>query len=196
MRRPRLKRQLGSMRIATLAPFDYENSDSGNSDVRRCYRVRYLLEPNHLSERHSRGSKGYLRVRLVWIIEDTSAYDHLPKSGVSIFREMTTMDAEPEGQVEPDRRDGRKARRALWSACAGIVVGLATAVACVLGDTSAKQSIMLGLPAAVLTFGGLTIALGSDPETAERQGFRAGLKAGSLRRWWRSVIGRIGNRRS
>ena len=41
---------------------------------------------------------------------------------------------------------------------------------------------MMGLPAAVLTFGGLTVAVASDPETAERQGFRAGLKAGALRR--------------
>jgi hypothetical protein len=104
------------------------------------------------------------------------------------------MDAEPPQHVEPDRRDGRKASRALWSAGAGLAVGLATVVACVLGDTSAKQAIMLGLPAAVATFGGLTVAVGSDPAKAERQGFRTGLKAGSLRQRWRSTFGRRGRR--
>jgi hypothetical protein len=105
------------------------------------------------------------------------------------------MDAEPPEHAEPDGRDERKARRALWFACAGLAVGLATAIASALGDTSTKQAIMLGLPAAVVTFGGLTVAVGSDPETAERQGFRAGLKAGSLRRRWRALFARQGNRR-
>lgn len=104
------------------------------------------------------------------------------------------MDAEPPQRVEPDGRDGRKPRRALWFACAGLVIGLAIAVASALGETSTKQAIMLGLPAAVLTFGGLTIAVGSDPATAERQGFRAGLRAGSLRRRWRAVFARQGKR--
>jgi hypothetical protein len=54
---------------------------------------------------------------------------------------------------------------------------------------------MLGLPAVVLTFGGLTVAALSDPETVERQGFRAGLRAGSLRRQWRSVFDRQGKGR-
>jgi hypothetical protein len=49
--------------------------------------------------------------------------------------------------------------------------------------------------AAALTAGGLTVAVTSDPETAERLGFRAGLKAGSLRRRWRSVFGRRGKDR-
>jgi hypothetical protein len=195
MRSPQLTRQLRGMRIAALAASDHENSDSGNSDLRRCYRVRYLPVANHLSDQHGRGSNGYLRVRLVWIIEDTSAYRRLSNFGLSSSREVTAMDAEPPQRVEPDSRDGRKARRALWFACAGLLVGLAIAVASALGDTSMKQAVMLGLPAAVLTFGGLTIAVGSDPETAERQGFRAGLKAGSLRRRWRAVFARQGKGR-
>lgn len=60
MRSPQLTRQLRGMRIAALAASDYENSDSGNIDLRRCYRVRYLPVANHLSDQHSRGSKGYL----------------------------------------------------------------------------------------------------------------------------------------
>jgi hypothetical protein len=85
-----------------------------------------------------------------------------------------------------------KARRALWVAGAGATAGLATGIASALGDISGKQAIMLGVPAAVLTFGGLTAAVASDPETAERRGFRAGLKAGSLRRRWLSVFGSRG----
>jgi hypothetical protein len=53
---------------------------------------------------------------------------------------------------------------------------------------------MLGLPAVVLTFGGLSVGVLSDPQRVERQGFRAGLKAGTLRRLWRSVFDRQGNR--
>jgi hypothetical protein len=181
--------------MAALTASYCENSDSGNVDLRSCYRVRYLQEANHLPDWHSRGSKGYLRVRLVWIIEDTSAYRCLANLGVSVSQEVTSMDAEPPEDAEPDGRDERKARRALWFACAGLAVGLATAIASALGDTSTKQAIMLGLPAAVVTFGGLTVAVGSDPETAERQGFRAGLKAGSLRRRWRAHFARQGKRR-
>ena len=103
------------------------------------------------------------------------------------------MDAEPP-QQPGDRNGGdrRKARRALWFAGAGVAAGLATAIASALGDMSVKQAITVAVPAAVLTFGGLAVAVASDPETAERLGFRAGLKAGSLRRRWRSVSGRRG----
>ena len=73
----------------------------------------------------------------------------------------------------------------------GIAAGLATGIAFALRDISVKQTIMAGL----LTVGGLTVAVTSDPETAERLGFRAGLKAGSLRRRWRSVFGRRGKDR-
>jgi hypothetical protein len=103
------------------------------------------------------------------------------------------MDAEPSQQpADRDGGDRRKARRAFWCAGAGVVAGLATAVVSALGDMSTKQAIMVGVPAAILTFGGLAVAVASDPETAERQGFRAGLKAASLRRRWRSVLGRRG----
>jgi hypothetical protein len=105
---------------------------------------------------------------------------------------MVVMDAEPPQRADRHGGDRRKARRAFWFAGAGVVAGLATAVVSALGDISAKQAIMLGLPAAVLTLGGLAVAVASDPETAERQGFRVGLKAGSLCRWWRSVFGRRG----
>jgi hypothetical protein len=65
-------------------------------------------------------------------------------------------------------------------------------MALALGDLSGRHAIMLGLPAVVLTFGGLTVAVLSDPQRAERQGFRAGVKAGTLRRQWRSVCDRQG----
>ena len=105
------------------------------------------------------------------------------------------MDAEPPQRADRDGRDGRRARRAPWVAGAGIVAGLAIAIAFALGDINDRQAIMIGLPAAVLTFGGLTVAVASDPETAERQGFRAGLKAGALRGSWRSVCSRRGKGR-
>jgi hypothetical protein len=108
---------------------------------------------------------------------------------------MMAMDAEPPQRVDPHGRDGRKARRALWVASAGIVAGLATGIAFALGHISDRQAIVMGLPAAGLTFGGLIVAVASDPEIAERQGFRAGLKAGALRSWWRSVFGRRGKGR-
>jgi hypothetical protein len=111
---------------------------------------------------------------------------------------MMAMDAEPPpraGRDERDGRDGRRARRAPWVAGVGIVAGLATAIAFALGGITDRQAIMIGLPAAVLAFGGLTVAVASDPQTAERQGFRAGLKAGALRTRWQSVCGRRGKDR-
>jgi hypothetical protein len=59
-----------------------------------------------------------------------------------------------------------------------------------MGEISVKQAIMLGLLAAVLTFGGLIAAVVRDPELADRQGFRAGFIAASLRERWRSLCGR------
>jgi hypothetical protein len=105
------------------------------------------------------------------------------------------LDAEPPERADQEGRDGRKARRALWVAAAGVVAGLATAIVSGLGDIGVRQAIVLGLPAAVLTLGGLAVAVASDPETAERQGFRAGWRAGSLGRRWRSVFGRRGKDR-
>jgi hypothetical protein len=67
-----------------------------------------------------------------------------------------------------------------------MVGGLAIAVAAVLGEIGDTQMIMLGLLAAGLVFGGLTVALTRDPGIAERLGFRAGFTAGSLRNRWRS----------
>jgi hypothetical protein len=99
------------------------------------------------------------------------------------------MNVEPP-QRDQRARDGRKRRRALWFAGAGVVAGLATGITSAFGGISMRQTIMLGLPAAVLTFGGLAVAVAPDPETADREGFRAGLKAGLLRRRWRSVFGR------
>jgi hypothetical protein len=85
-------------------------------------------------------------------------------------------------------------RIAVAAVVAGIVAGLAIAVTFALGDISVKQTIMLALPAAILILGGLTVAMTSDPERMERQGFRAGMKAESLRRRWRSALGRQGRR--
>jgi hypothetical protein len=100
------------------------------------------------------------------------------------------MDAEPPQRAGGDGARRRKDRRAFWSADAGAVAGLAIAVVSVLGDVNAGQAIALGLPAALLTFGGLAVTVPPDAETAERQGFRAGLTTGPLIRWWRSVSGR------
>ncbi len=102
------------------------------------------------------------------------------------------MDAEPPQRAGQRGRDGRAARRAPWFAGVGIGAGVATVIAFALGDLSGRHAIMLGLPAVVLIFGGLVVAVLSDPETAERQGFRAGLKAGTLRRRWRSLFDRQG----
>jgi hypothetical protein len=100
------------------------------------------------------------------------------------------MDAESPQRAGQRSRDGRAARRARWFAGVGVGAGVATVVALALGDLSGRHAIMLGLPAVVLTFGGLIVAALSDPLRAERQGFRAGLKAGTLRRRWRSVFDR------
>jgi hypothetical protein len=109
---------------------------------------------------------------------------------------MMAMDAEPPQRVDPHGRDGRKARRALWFASAGLVAALATAIAFAVGAIGVRQTIMVGLPVGVLTFGGLIVAVASDPDAAERQGFRAGLKAGALRSQWRLLVfGRRGKRR-
>lgn len=105
------------------------------------------------------------------------------------------MDAEPPQRAGQHGADGRAARRARWLAGVGIGGGVATVIALALGDLSGEHAIMLGLPAFVLTFGGLTVAALSDPQTAERQGFRAGSKAGTLRRRWRSVLDRQGKGR-
>ena len=102
------------------------------------------------------------------------------------------MDAEPPERADQHGRDGRATRRARWLAGVGIGAGAATAMALALGDLTGRHAIMLGLPAVVLTFGGLTVAVLSDPQRAERQGFRAGVKAGTLRRRWRSFYDRQG----
>ncbi len=174
---------------------DYEKSCRGSIDVRGWYRVQYLLRPITLSERAEPGQQG--------LFTSQRSLDHLKrlphitasKFGVSISWEMMAMDAEPRsvptGTVATGAEQGE--RRGLLAA--GIVAGLATAIAFALGDISDRQAIMMGLPAAVLTFGGLTVAVAPDPETAERQGFRAGLKAGALRGSWRSVCGRRGKGR-
>ena len=102
------------------------------------------------------------------------------------------MNAEPPQPAGRNGGAGQKARRAFWLAGAGVVAGLATAIVAAVGDMSVKLAILLGVPAAVLAFGGLAVAVAADPETAERHGFRAGLMAGSLRTWWRLVFGRRG----
>jgi 4-hydroxybenzoate polyprenyltransferase len=102
------------------------------------------------------------------------------------------MDAEPPQRADRHGGDRLKARRAFAIAGAGVITGLATAIVSAFGDIGVRQAIMLGVPAALLTFGGLIAAVASDSETAERQGFRAGLKAGSLLRRGRAVFGRRG----
>jgi hypothetical protein len=102
------------------------------------------------------------------------------------------MDAEPPQRADLHGGDRRQARRAFIFAGAGVITGLVIAIVSISGDMGVRQAIMLGVPAALLTFGGLTTAVASDPETAERQGFRAGLKAGSLRRRRRAIFGRRG----
>ena len=103
------------------------------------------------------------------------------------------MDAGPPQYVDGRGRDNRNARRALWIAGAGIVAGLATAIVFALGDLSAKAAISLGVPISILTISGVIVAVASDAERAERQGFGAGLRAGSIRNRLRSLLGRGGN---
>jgi len=100
------------------------------------------------------------------------------------------MDAEPPQRTDGPGRYKRTAIRALLFAAVGTVAVVGTAVAFTLRAISVKLAIILGLPAVVLMLSGLTVALLSDPETAERQGFRVGLTAGSLRRLWRSAFDR------
>jgi len=103
------------------------------------------------------------------------------------------MDAEPPQSADRHGGDRRKARRAFWFAGAGVVAGLTIAIVSALGEISGKQAVIMGLPAAVLALGGLAVAVAPDPETAERQGFQAGLRTGWLIRRWRSVFGRRGS---
>ena len=105
------------------------------------------------------------------------------------------MDADPPQPAGRQSRDRRPARRALWCAGAGIAAVLAVAIAAALGDITVKQTIILGLPAVVLTLGGLTVALAREPQIAERKGFRAGFIASSLRERWRSLARRLPRRR-
>jgi hypothetical protein len=105
------------------------------------------------------------------------------------------VDAEPPRQVDGRGRDGRNARRALWIASAGIVAGLATAIVSALGDISVKVTIILAVPIAILTIGAAITAVASDPERAERQGFGAGVRVGSMRNRLRSLFGRGGQGR-
>lgn len=100
------------------------------------------------------------------------------------------MNAEPPQRTDRQSRYRRQARLALWLAGVGGGGGLAIVIAAALGEISVMQTIMLGVPVAVLILGGLMVALARDPESAERLGFRAGLSAGSLRNRWRSVFGR------
>jgi hypothetical protein len=116
--------------------------------------------------------------------------------GDSISWETMAVDAGPPQPVDGRDRDNRNARRALWIAGAGIVAGLATAIVFALGDLSAKGAIILGVPIAILTIGGVIFALASDPARAERQGFRAGMRAGAIRNRLRSLFGRRGSGRS
>ncbi len=100
------------------------------------------------------------------------------------------MNAEPPQRTDRQGRYRRQARLAMWLAGVGIGGGLAIVIAAALGEISVKQTIMLGVPAAVLILGGLMVGVARDPESAERLGFRSGLTVGSLRKRWRSVFGR------
>jgi hypothetical protein len=108
------------------------------------------------------------------------------------------MNAEPPQRAGGQDGDRRRVRRALWFAGVGVAAGLATAITSALGDIGTRQAIIVALPAALLTFGGLAVAIAAaaDPERAERQGFRAGLIAGTLVRWWRLLVGPRGRGRS
>jgi hypothetical protein len=105
------------------------------------------------------------------------------------------MDADPPQRGDRRSPDRRPAGRALWCAGAGVAAVLAVAIAAALGDITVKLTIILGLPAVVLTLGGVTMALARDPQIAERKGFRAGFIASSLRERWRSLPSRRPKRR-
>jgi hypothetical protein len=103
--------------------------------------------------------------------------------------------AEPPQRVDGPGHDRRNARRALWIASAGIAAGLATAIVSALGDISVKVTIILAVPIAILTIGAAILAVASDPDRAERQGFGAGVRVGSMRNRLRSLFGRGGQGR-
>ncbi len=98
------------------------------------------------------------------------------------------MDAEPRREDPRPRRP--LARAAAWCLAAGLVLA-AAAVACLaLGAINPRQAIALAIPSILLTAGGVIVAALPDPMTARRQGFRAGLRVGSLARRWRSIFRR------
>ncbi len=98
------------------------------------------------------------------------------------------MDAEPQPEDPRPRRS--LARAGPWCAAAGLVLAAALVACLAAGAISTRQSIGLAIPCIVLIAGGLTIAALPDPATAWRQGFQAGLRAGSLLRLWRSIFRR------
>ncbi len=95
-------------------------------------------------------------------------------------------------QQPEDYRLRRRSRVATSCQVIGAVTVIATLVCSLLGVISAQQAVALGLPAVVLTLGGLIAIWGPDPQTGHRLGFQAGLHVGVLIKLWRSVVRRHG----
>lgn len=70
-----------------------------------------------------------------------------------------------------------RAKRALWSMVAGIVLDVATVIVCALDAVSAQQAIAMALPAGLITAGGFIALLVPDPWIAWRRGFMHGCEA-------------------
>jgi hypothetical protein len=99
------------------------------------------------------------------------------------------MDAESRQPNQDQRRraiQAIRARRALWCAAGGIIVGLTAAVCSGIDVISMQQAIAMALPAALLIVGGLMVAV-ADTQSDRGQGFQAGFSAGSLLSRLRSI---------
>ena len=93
---------------------------------------------------------------------------------------------------EPDDHSSQRfrARLTIWCEGAGVLLGLATVLCCLLHLVSRQQAVAMGLPAVLLIVGGLIAAAAPDPSAGRRFGFQVGLIAGSLMSVWRSLFHR------
>jgi hypothetical protein len=74
-----------------------------------------------------------------------------------------------------------------------VILGAAAVICLTLDAVSVQQAIAVGLPAVLLIFTGIVLAMLPDQATGQRTGFRAGILAGSLLSRWRSAFRHRGN---
>lgn len=87
-----------------------------------------------------------------------------------------------------DRGQRQRARVAAWCEAIGAVLAIATLISSLLNAISAQQAVAMGLPAVLLTAGGLIAASTLAESDGGRIGFRAGLRVGTLLRKLRSAF--------